>query len=54
MKRRLVRSLLNAALGAGDPEDAPSGLRARAWLRLSRLLSVAHPTNASGNNMSQR
>lgn len=28
--------------------------RDRIWLAVSKLLGVAHNTNASGNNMSQR
>ena len=29
-------------------------IRQLGWALLARLLSAAHPTNASGNNMSQR
>lgn len=54
MKRRLIRTLIQAARRPEDPEQRATGLRAKAWVKVAKLLSLAHPTNESGNNMSQR
>ncbi|MBK7759349.1 MAG: hypothetical protein IPO67_18760 [Deltaproteobacteria bacterium] len=54
MRVRLVmKTLVGLVLPKPDPADPRGGsLRDRLWLKVSKL--VAHPTNKSGNNMSQR
>ncbi|MCK6521278.1 hypothetical protein L6R49_07525 [Myxococcota bacterium] len=54
MRVRLVVKLLAGLVTPKPDPDAPrqGSLKERLWLKVSRL--VAHPTNKSGNNMSQR
>jgi hypothetical protein len=54
MNARLVADLAKAVLRAPLARVAPTGVRNAVRDAVAKVLSVAHKTNASGNNMSQR
>jgi hypothetical protein len=54
MNARAVSSLAKAVLLAPLKKVAPNGVREAALLLAAQVLGVAHKTNRSGNNMSQR
>jgi len=49
-----VLEAVRAALRVPVRKVAPNGVREAVVLAAARLLGVAHRTNPSGNNMSQR
>lgn len=51
---KLVKSVLLAPLRKVAPGGLTEGVREAAVQVASRVLGVAHKTNPSGNNMSQR
>jgi hypothetical protein len=51
---RVLRDLARTLVQAPLKKLAPHGVREAALLAAAKLLGVAHRTNASGNNLSQR
>ncbi len=54
MKLGMVAKAARAVIAAPLKKLAPHGVREAALLAAAKVLGVAHKTNASGNNLSQR